>query len=176
MWTLVKNQCPKVSGQKEKKKKHLKEQFLGVLGTVEEVGGAYLVVPPARGVVEMQQAARVQQDGVQGVDPHAASHQQQVHGGVGGRRVEEEVAAHTHGHSRAHRALRGEKATHLRQLYTKKNTPSNAPYTSTTSLMQQRLWNNDANTQAISAVFRVKAISSCKESLLKLKRKRKKCR
>lgn len=81
----------------------LEEQFLGVLGAVAEVSRADLVVPPTGGVVEMQQIGRVQQDGVQGVDPDAAGHQQQIDGGVGGRRVEDEVPADTHRHPRAQR-------------------------------------------------------------------------
>lgn len=75
-----------------------KEQLLGVLGAVAEVGGAYVVAPPARCLIEMQQICGVQQDGVQGIDPHAAGHQQEVHGGIRGRRVEEEVPADTHGY------------------------------------------------------------------------------
>lgn len=80
----------------------LKEQFLGVLGTVAEVSRAYVVVPPTRSVVQMQQISSVQQDGVQGVDPYTAGHKQQIHGGVGGCRVEEEVPTDTHRHLGAH--------------------------------------------------------------------------
>lgn len=53
---------------------HVEEQLLGVLGTVAEVSRAYVVVPPTRSVVQMQQISSVQQDGVQGVDPYTPSH------------------------------------------------------------------------------------------------------
>lgn len=76
----------------------LEEQLLGVLSAVTEMGGAYVVVPPTRGVVDMQQICHVQQNRVQGVDPYTSSHQQQIHRGVSGRWVEEEVPADTHGH------------------------------------------------------------------------------
>lgn len=87
---------------------HLKEQLLGVLGTVAEMGRD-VVVPPTRGAVETQQICAVQQDRVQGVDPYSAGHQQQMHSGVGRRWVKEEVPTDAHGHPGAHCALREER-------------------------------------------------------------------
>lgn len=38
---------------------HLKEQFLGVLGAVEEVNRAYVVVPLTRSMIETQEICSV---------------------------------------------------------------------------------------------------------------------
>lgn len=80
----------------------LEEQLLSVLGAVAEVGGAYVVAEASRGPADAQHIRRVQQDGVEGVDPDPAGNQQQIHRGVRGRRVKEEISTDTHGHAGAH--------------------------------------------------------------------------
>lgn len=97
--------CTKINAQK-KASTHLKEQFLSAFGTVTEVNRADVTAPPTRGTAAAQQIGGVQQYRVQRVDPYAASHKQQIHGGVSGRRVEEEVPPDTHGHPGADSALR----------------------------------------------------------------------
>lgn len=85
---------------------NLEEQLVGVLSAVAQVGRADVVVPTARGAVELQEISGVQQNGIEGVDPNAARHEQQIYRGVRGGRVEEEVPANAHGHPGAHCTLR----------------------------------------------------------------------
>lgn len=92
----------------------LKEKLLGALGAVVEVNGADAGAPPPGGAAQTHEVSGVKQDGVEGVDSHASSHQEQIDGGVGGRRVVEEVPAHAHGYLGAHGALRKHRNTETR--------------------------------------------------------------
>lgn len=93
----------------------LEEQLFGVLGAVAQVCVSWCV-PVTISVLE--QIRCMQQDGVQRVNAHTTSYQQQVHHRVRRLRVKVEIPSHPHCYLRAHRALK--RRTTNRNLQKKK--------------------------------------------------------
>lgn len=87
---------------------YLKQEFAGVLCTVEQFYCSYIIATSFVCVVSME-ICRVAQDRKQGVNPDPSSNQDEVSRGICGLRVKEELSTYSESHFRVKCALKQER-------------------------------------------------------------------